>query len=80
MSRSTTTVSVQQCLAERAFHPNTGRSVVAVEVFLLISKVLLTGFVVFADPGSSTQVVYSIFIATVTLYVYAETKPFVSDR
>lgn len=51
-----------------------------VEVFVLATKVLLTGVIVFVGEGTGSQIAFALGVATITLYVFAETRPFVDDR
>ena len=50
-----------------------------IEIFETMRKLSLTGFLVFIAPGTTAQVVVSLVMSMVSLFVYAITKPFIDD-
>jgi hypothetical protein len=49
------------------------------EIFETMRKLALTGFLVFIAPGTAAQVVVSLVMSIVSLFVYTNTKPFIDD-
>eukprot|EP00519_Triparma_laevis_P010367 CAMPEP_0182498006 /NCGR_PEP_ID=MMETSP1321-20130603/6353_1 /TAXON_ID=91990 /ORGANISM="Bolidomonas sp., Strain RCC1657" /LENGTH=1411 /DNA_ID=CAMNT_0024702007 /DNA_START=67 /DNA_END=4302 /DNA_ORIENTATION=- len=49
------------------------------EVFETLRRIGLTGFLIFLDPGTSTQVVLSLILCISAMRVYSGCKPFISE-
>ena len=49
------------------------------EVFECMRRLLLTGMLVFVDPGSSNQIIVAMLISIVSIVVYSHLLPFIND-